>query len=147
MAEEGKTVRVSGQQLSEMHQVEQSKLETLYSRLNVAQKVLVDQLAAIDALKELQKEKSAIILVPLGAGTYVEAKIENAEKVKSSVSNGVMVDTEISKTLKKLEQLLEKTRKEVEMLQAEQGIAYNNLAGIENIIAFASKQMQQKGKE
>ncbi|MFH0714174.1 MAG: prefoldin subunit alpha [Candidatus Diapherotrites archaeon] len=145
--QQAKTVQLSGEDLSRMHQAEQGKLQALGERANSIQRILMDQLAAIDALKELKSEKEGNILVPLGAGTFIEAKVGNVEKVKSSVANNVMVEMEIPKAIEKLEKNSEQTKKELEELQKEQNIVLNNIAGIENIFAAARKQMQQKGKE
>ena len=66
-------------------------------------------IATLNNLKDLGKGKN--ILIPIGAGTQIEAKIENPERVVVSVGSGISAELNFDEALKHLS-------KEIVALQA-----------------------------
>jgi len=57
-------------------------------------------IATLNNLKDLGKGKN--ILIPIGAGTQIEAKIENPERVVVSVGSGISAELKFEEALKHL---------------------------------------------
>jgi prefoldin alpha subunit len=98
--------------------VEQRLLEqtadAVQSRINMVNAVVTDLTYASAALDALEKEKeNSELLVPIGGGSYVKAKLGTPDKVIVSVGAGVSIEKtvqEAKETVKKRLEDLGKTR-------------------------------------
>jgi prefoldin alpha subunit len=98
--------------------VEQRLLEqtadAVQSRINMVNAVVTDLTYASAALDALEKEKeNSELLVPIGGGSYVKAKLGAPDKVVVSVGAGVSIEKtveEAKETVKKRLEDLGKTR-------------------------------------
>ena len=78
----------------------QQGLQGLQEQLQLLQRQKNELDHLTDSLTELQKNKNEdTVLVPFGAGIFVQAKIENSEKVILNVGANVVVEKNIADTL------------------------------------------------
>ncbi len=97
----------------EMRILEQTA-ETLNSRINMVNTMIADLTYASMTLEGLEKQQENVeLLVPIGGGSYIKAKLENPDKVTVGVGAGVSVEKNMQEAKdminKRLEEL-EKTR-------------------------------------
>ena len=88
--------------------------EAIQSRINMVNAVITDLTYANTALEGIEKEKeNSELLVPIGGGSYIKAKLENPDKVIVSMGAGVSIEKTLQETkeiIKKRLENLEKTR-------------------------------------
>jgi prefoldin alpha subunit len=88
--------------------------EALQSRINMVNAVITDLTYANQTLEGLEKEeKNPELLVPIGGSSYVNAKLEDRDKVIVGMGAGVSVEKtwgEAKEIIKKRLEDLEKTR-------------------------------------
>ena len=146
--EESKTITLTGEQLLQALQNERAKLDMLQERTNAVQRVMVDVMAGIDSLTELNKPGTeGKILVNLGAGTYVSALIDKKSKVKRSLAGNIVIDCSSEEAIEELKKGKEGTEKNLQNLQKEQQMVVANINNLLGIIAAARRQaarQQQK---
>ncbi|MBN2067160.1 MAG: hypothetical protein JW744_01690 [Candidatus Diapherotrites archaeon] len=137
-----KEIRLNQQQMLEAYRNEQSKLAFLQGRQAEMQQALMEIASAIDSISELGKaKKDEAILVSLGAGTYIEAKLSEMKKVKSGLAGNVLIEEDNEKVQKKLEMEREKVEASLAQLQKEMQTIANNLRGFESIFRQAREKM------
>lgn len=80
----------------EMRYLEQTA-ETLQQRMSMLNAAMTDLTYASMTLEGVEKEKeSAELLVPIGGGSYMKAKLLNSEKVIVGMGSGVSVEKPVS---------------------------------------------------
>ena len=85
--------------------------ETLNSRINMVNTMIADLTYASMTLEGLEKQKeNAELLVPIGGGSYVKAKLENPDKVTVGIGAGVSIE----KTLQEAKDIINKRLEELE---------------------------------
>lgn len=88
--------------------------EAIQSRINMVNAVITDLTYASTALEGIEKEKeNSELLVPIGGGSYIRAKLENPDKVIVNMGAGVSIEKtlqEAKEIIKKRLENLEKTR-------------------------------------
>jgi len=88
----------------EMRILEQTA-ETLNSRINMVNAMITDLTYANMTLEGLEKqEENAELLVPIGGGSYIKAKLETPDKVTVGIGAGVSVE----KTLQEAKDIINK---------------------------------------
>lgn len=143
MAEEGR-MRVSTAQLMQAYQVERMKM----GQLKRQERGIAMQLAEIDnamlALGAISEGKdSGDVIVPLGAGVLVEAKLSGGKKVKLSMPAGVVVDLTVVETKKRLESLRKDLERGFTELRGERQKVRQNLKGLETAVLMAQQHARQ----
>ena len=79
--------------------------ETLSSRINMVNTMIADLTYASMTLEGLEKQKeNAELLVPIGGGSYIKAKLETPNKVTVGIGAGVSVE----KTLQEAKDIINK---------------------------------------
>jgi len=79
--------------------------ETLNSRINMVNSMIADLTYASMTLEGLEKQKeNAELLVPIGGGSYIKAKLETPDKVTVGIGAGVSVE----KTLQEAKDIINK---------------------------------------
>ncbi len=88
--------------------------EAIQSRINMVNAAITDLTYANTALEGIEKEKeNSELLVPIGGGSHIKAKLENSDKVIVSMGAGVSIEKtlqEAKEIIKKRLENLEKTR-------------------------------------
>ena len=141
---QAKEVKLTGNQIAEMLNSEKAKLNAIMQRINELQTAMIETKGGINALKELSKQKNAKTLIPLGAGVFVEAGIENSENVKITLPGNVIVQKSNEAAVKELEKQAEALSNEINALQKEQQQTAINAGNLENIIRTAQTQMKKQ---
>ena len=91
----------------------ESTAEAIQSRINFVNAALTELNLAKMNLEGLEKEKiETSLLVPIGGGSYVKAKIESTEKIVVGIGAGVAVE----KTFNEAKEILSKRIEELEKL-------------------------------
>jgi len=88
--------------------------EAIQSRINMVNAVITDLTYASMTLEGLEKEKeNSELLVPIGANSYIKARLENPDRIIVGMAAGVSVEKtsqEAKEIIKKRLENLEKTR-------------------------------------
>ena len=96
----------------------ESTLGTLRARLELLNAGLTESRLAVQALTAIKSEKKDVeTLVPIGAGSYIRARLDDVEKVVVGVGAEVSVEKTLDEALENLEQQvsqLEKSRAALE---------------------------------
>jgi len=91
----------------------ESTAEAVQSRINFVNTALTELNLAKMNLEGLEKEKiETSLLVPIGGGSYIKAKIESTEKIVVGIGAGVAVE----KTFNEAKEILSKRIEELEKL-------------------------------
>jgi len=97
----------------EMRFLEQTA-EAMQSRINTVNAVITDLTYATMTLEGIEKEKeNSELLIPIGGSSYINARLENPDKVTVGMGAGVSVEKtlqEAKEIIKKRLENLEKTR-------------------------------------
>jgi prefoldin alpha subunit len=105
-------------------------------------------IAALDALKE--NKPGASILMPIGSGCIIRAKLEDTENVIVGVGAGISIENKIGDAKKHLEERVEQVNKAMEKLQKSAYAINQKLLEIEEeskeLIADVRTQDRQKTK-
>ena len=142
-----KEITLTGRQLSELLGLEKAKFSSLNQRLNELQAIISETKGCVEALKELGKQKNAKALVPLGSGVLVDATIESAEDVKTTLPGNVIIKQNREQASKSLEKSLEEASRQLEELQKEQQQTIANSNNLANIIQAAQQQVQKQKQQ
>jgi prefoldin alpha subunit len=85
--------------------------EALQSRINMVNAVTADLTYANMTLEGLEKqEENAELLVPIGGGSYIKAKLETIGKVTVGIGAGISVE----KTLQEAKEIVKKRLEDLE---------------------------------
>ena len=91
----------------------ESTAEAVQSRINFVNAALTELNLAKMNLEGLEKEKiETSLLVPIGGGSYIKAKIESTEKIVVGIGAGIAVE----KTFNEAKEILSKRIEELEKL-------------------------------
>ncbi|MEM2119186.1 MAG: prefoldin subunit alpha [Candidatus Bathyarchaeia archaeon] len=118
--------------------------EAVQSRINMVNAVLTDLNYASMTLEGLEKEKEDVeLLVPIGGGSYIKAKLSEPDKLIVSMGAGVSVEktrAEAKEIIKKRSDELGKTQMALQQQFAQVIDRINeNRSKIEEIIAQVQK--------
>lgn len=73
-------------------------VETIQSRINIVNSALTELSIANMTLEGMEKEKqNSSLLVPIGGGSYIKAKLESADTVIVGIGAGVATERTINK--------------------------------------------------
>ena len=138
MPEEKKRATMTGQQLVNVFMQEKDKLDRIEQRLHVMSQGLQETQGAIESLKALNKNEEQEILVPLGSGVFMDAKVKPA-KVKKSIIGGMMIEASLEQAQKDLEKQAEVIRNEIEKVRDEREKVGKGLEKIGRVIQAAQE--------
>ena len=113
-----KKVQLTQEQLFQAFAGENQRLEDLNQRINMLIMGLNEITMALSSMDAVKKDKDKI-MVPLGAGIFLQAKTEDNENVVFALAGAVMktkkleeAKQEIEKRKESLEKMLENTKRE-----------------------------------
>ncbi|MFH1225043.1 MAG: prefoldin domain-containing protein [Candidatus Diapherotrites archaeon] len=115
-----KQVKVSGAQIMQAYETERAKMESIIARLNQISGLKNDISAADSVLESLGKAgKGGKVKLPVGAGIYVDATIDDPKLVGMALAGNIMLPAateaareELAKRLADIEKALESAEKE-----------------------------------
>ncbi len=143
---EEKKIELTSQQLEALYSQERSRLETINRQKNYLINILNEHDATINALNEINKTKEKEILVPLGGGVFVDATL-GSKKVKTSLTNNVLMDSTIEETVKELEKKKSEIKEGLEKLEKDQNNIITNINNLGRIINIGRQQSQKFREE
>lgn len=142
--EEKRQIKLTGQQMLQAYNTEQIKLEALQNRRQQLQGLIAETIGAEESLKGIEKApKNQKIMVSLGAGIYIEAKIESGKEVKTGLGGGVLLNSSIEKALKALAKRSEEIQKDFNAVQQDELLVLQNL----NNLGLAIENVRRKSTE
>ncbi len=104
----------------------------IFSRqLELIEQRRIEALAAIESIRSLNGEKEPVVLVPLGGGTTVRARVENPEKVLVNIG----ADTILQRTQEEAVTFLKDRVTEMEAMEKKVAGTIEQLRGQINEIA------------
>ncbi len=87
-----------------LYQFLKEQLDNMSKQADGMQSAIVETQAAVNALDEIATGPAHQALIPLGAGTFVQGKIENVNKVMIAIGTEIVVKEDTDKAKKLLEQ-------------------------------------------
>ena len=149
MAEEKKPmIKLTREQLINAFGAERANLDALQQQMVAMDNALREILGATDALNAIKKSKEGEkIVVPVGAGIYIDAAIESSSKAKSSLAGGVVVNTSIEDALKELEAKKQETENAIAGVRKDQERTITTLNSLGNLLqSLEQKRSQQQAR-
>ncbi|MBI2085180.1 MAG: prefoldin subunit alpha [Candidatus Aenigmarchaeota archaeon] len=87
-----------------LYQFLKEQLDNMSKQADGMQSAIVETQAAVNALDEITTGPTHEALIPLGAGTFVQGKIEDVNKVMIAIGTEIVVKEDKDKAQKLLEQ-------------------------------------------
>ncbi len=147
MAEDQKKVKLSEQQLMNIFSSERGKLENIQSDIAMTQSQLLEIAAATDALNAIKKsQEKEKIIVPVGAGVYIDALVESNANAKASMAGGIVANMTIDEALKILAERKEGTGNSLAEMQKAWEKVSANLESISRLLSMIEQKKQQQAQ-
>ena len=145
MMTEKKEMKLTGQQAVRLFEAEKAKMGVVQRKMESIQGIAMELDNAILALEEIKKTtKDSPFLVPLGAGVYIEAKLENTTNAKHSLAGSIMIDEKVEDIVKKLSTQKKEALQNMETLQKEGQALSSNINNLGGLLNQISAQRQAK---
>jgi prefoldin alpha subunit len=136
--------KMSEQELALNIQILQEQAKILAANVERLNEYLQDLAVSKATLEGMQTlEKGDEILIPIGASTFVRARIEDTEKVIAGVGANVSMDTPVEQGLATVQERIEMTQARIKENQEAYLQVVQNL---EEFGAEAQERLQEKGK-
>lgn len=127
-------------QIIQQYQKDYQDLNTTMQRINELEGITNEINSAAEALGEIQKgKKDEKTMIPLGAGIYIETKLDQTKICKKSLAGNLLVDSDIKNTIKKLIEEEEKARTALNRMYEQR----NRLQKSVNTLEMILKQMEK----
>ncbi len=131
------------QQLSLEQQVVSSKIELTQQRMELTQAFIRDQRTGLATLEELEKHKeNEEILVHIGGGILLKARIVDPNTVIQEIGSGVRVELSVSDAKKKAEKIIERLQKQYDGLAEDLRKLSAKAADLDSQLREAVKKIQ-----
>jgi prefoldin alpha subunit len=129
----------------------QKQLDSLKNEARMLEATMEETRATISALDALKENKpGASILMPIGSGCVIRAKLEDTDNVIVGVGAGISIENKLADAKKYLEERVEQINKAMEKLQKSAYAINQKLLEIEEeskeLIADVRTQDRQKTK-
>jgi prefoldin alpha subunit len=93
------------------------QLESIDIQLQYLQSTLADYQRAKLTVEQLNKlDENSEILIPIGAGTFVNGSLKNAANVLIGVGAGIIIEKPIGETVTKLEERIKRLQENLEKM-------------------------------
>ncbi len=141
-------IRITQEQIAALYQSERAKFENIDARIRSVQNALFEINAAISAVGELKDLKNETdILLPLGSGIHISAKIAPAQKIKMSLAGNVVLDISAEKAIADLGKHKEDTEKYLIALRNDAAGIAGNISSLEGAIMAAQQGQMQRQQQ
>jgi len=147
MAEEEKgkkQVQLSGKEVEEIYAAEKQKLNALAQQMNELNSLIAGIEETANAIKELQKQGSSQILVNLGSGMMIEARIESFKKIKLPIPGSAFVEKSPEDALAFLEEQKQTAKKQIAQMQNEFSQIAKQAEGLGQVISTARREIAKR---
>lgn len=103
--------------------------QALQSRINFVNAALTDLRLARMSLEGIEKEKKgAQLIVPIGGGSYIKAKLEDPNKVIAGIGAGVSIERTFPEALESIKNRIEELEKMNSSLNQRLNEVFNRIA-------------------
>ncbi len=144
MAEQ-KTVTLNGQQIVNALTGEKAKLESIQRSIASVQGLMEEIFFAREALKEVKKTKKGDqAMVSLGVGIFLQIKIDEKTKVKTSLPGNIIVESKIDDSIAQLEEKEKEAQGKLEELSKQQQAIYANMNALSQIVQKAQEARKEQ---
>lgn len=145
---EQKQIELKGPQVLQAYQSEQRKLEVIQTRKQTLQQLMAETVGAEQTLQEIEgKTKEEKVMIPLGAGLYIEGKVDASKGLKKGLGEGIIAKSTVKQSLKELEERKVEIRKDMERIQQQEKLTLTNLNNLGSAIEQARQKQKQKKEE
>ena len=101
------TTQVNYERLEEELRTLFGQLESLRQQITVIDSTILDLATVLETLDYIKtRGKDKVVLVPIGAGNFIRAKVVDTEKVIMGVGGRLSVEADIEEARQKLENIL-----------------------------------------
>lgn len=123
-------------------------VETIQSRINIVNSALTELSVANMTLGGMEKEKqNSSLLVPIGGGSYIKAKLESADTVIVGIGAGVATERTINKAKENIGKRIADVEKTRDALQQQLVQVIQRIQeGREELQEFTAKLSKREGK-
>jgi len=123
-------------------------VETIQSRINIVNSALTELSIANMTLEGLEKEKqNSSLLVPIGGGSYIKAKLESADTVIVGIGAGVATERTINEAKENIGKRIADVEKTMEALQQQLAQVIQRIQeGREELQEFTAKLSRREGR-
>lgn len=152
MADERKKprdIRITESQLMQMYDTERAKAVEVDKRRQAIFAGINEIVMASDALNAIKDSKAdeKSVLIPLGAGIYVDADIRDKKTAKANLAGGVVIDSRIEDVIKDLDDRKKELEKALKGLQDEMNKVAGNMDNLGRVITNARMKIAEKRKK
>ncbi|MFA4907754.1 MAG: prefoldin subunit alpha [archaeon] len=141
-------IRLSGNQLVQLYEGERQKLEALERRLELVQRAMVEVTGTIETISALTKSgQTDSVLLPIGAGIYIEASVENKKNVKASIPGGIVLELTSEDAKEELGKRREELAKDERVLGEELQKSATALNQLGNLLQAGQQKVQEAQKQ
>ena len=123
-------------------------VETIQSRINIVSSVLTELSVANMTLGGMEKEKqNSSLLVPIGGGSYIKAKLESADTVIVGIGAGVATERTINEAKENVGKRIADVEKTRDALQQQLVQVIQRIQeGREELQEFTAKLSKREGR-
>ncbi len=143
-----KNIQMSGAEVRQAYDAERGKYDALAGQIRSLAGLARENMLAEDALRSIEDSKEGNdMLVSVGGGIYVEAKLKNVNEVQSALAGGTLVPKKIATTKAELAARKKSLEKEIEKLSKQQQAAANNMDMFAQVMNRAQRQIAEQQKQ
>ena len=145
---EGKEeVSLTGSQIAEIVKQEKIRMKELSRQASQMRAIINEISNSIQAIKAVQGKKDLQIIVPLGAGISLDAKVESAEKLKTTLPGNIVVEKTPKEAIEMLEGQTNAIKREIELLKGELLQSSNKIKEFSKIMRLAQNQFSRQNAQ
>jgi prefoldin alpha subunit len=143
MAEEKITLR--GEQIIQAYEGERRKADNIARKIETAQRAKLETITSKKALEDMEKTKEDQMMVAIGAGIYLKAKIEDKKKVLTTLAGNTMVPHTIKEATEMLDRRLKGIQEDLKKLEGQMQASQKNMGELGRAMQMIrQKQAEQK---
>jgi len=142
-----KTINLSGKQIVDGLNQQKAQLDAIQRGMASIQGLIQELFFAKESIKGIKKtKKGEKSLISLGAGVFLEMKVDETTKVKRSIAGNILIDSKIDAALEELEKQEKEATEKLQQLYKQQESIQANMNTLTRIITEAQKARQEQAK-
>jgi len=140
-----KRIVLNREQTISLYQAKEKELNQILNKLRELDSLSLEMAQAENALKDIEKMKDddTNILVNIGAGILIDSMVLNKKSAKITLPGGVMIDKDISKILKDIDQ----RKHEIEGLRKKLIEEYNKTINLLKAVSSAFEKLNPSSQK
>ncbi len=140
-----KRIVLNREQTISLYQAKEKELNQILNKLRELDSLSLEMAQAENALKDIEKMKddNTNILVNIGAGILIDSMVLNKKSAKITLPGGVMIDKDISKILKDIDQ----RKHEIEGLRKKLIEEYNKTINLLKAVSSAFEKLNPSSQK